>query len=228
MKQKYILFVFFVLLFSFGSFSLSAQGGLRTIRDRGPMFISSLSFQQGITRVPYKVQAGEENATHNMKNVSIPAFAFSQFAGYQFSPYVALGLGLNFEYWTLKNAFVPIYADVRFNMTDGKIAPHAYINLGYAICWHIDSKPYKATSNNSSDYIIHGYTSGIMGEIGFGLKASVGYKSAVIITAFGKVQESALRYYSGDSPGQNMKSLLVNTNANSLYVFIGLKVGFMF
>ena len=227
MRQKYILFIFFALTLSFSSFSLSAQG-LRTIRDRGPLFISSLSFQQSVARIPYNVQPGEEYATYNMKKVNIPVFALSQFFGYQFNPYIALGLGLNFEYWTLNNAFVPIYVDVRFNMTDGKIAPHAYIDLGYAIRWNIDSKPYKASFNNSSDYIIHGYTSGVMGEIGFGLKASVGYKSAVIITAFGKVQESALRYYSGDAPGQNMKPLLVNTNANSLYIFVGLKAGFMF
>lgn len=226
MKHKYILVVILALTLSLSHFSSSAQ--IRTIKDRGPLFISSLFFQQSVARIPYNVQPGEENAVHNMKRVNIPAFGFSQFAGYQFSPYIALGLGLNFEYWTVKNAFLPIYADIRFNMTDGKIAPHAYINLGYAIRWHIDSKPYKTSFGTSSDYIIHGYTSGVIGEIGFGLKASVGYKSAIIITAFGKVQESALRYYVGDAPGQNMKPLLVNTNANSLYIFVGLKAGFMF
>jgi hypothetical protein len=228
MRRKYVLSILFAVAISVSCLSLSAQRATRTIRDKGPLFISGLSFYQGVARVPYNVLPGEEDATHNMKRVAIPVFSVSQFAGYQFSPYIALGVGINFDYWTLKNAFLPVYADVRFNMTDRKIAPHAYVNLGYAIRWHLDSKPYKASTNNSADYIMHGYTSGVMGEIGLGMKANVGYKTAIVITAFGKVQESALRYYEGASPGQNMKPLLLNKDANSLYIFAGIKVGFMF
>ena len=229
MRSKYIFFTGVLVFLLVGNASLSAQT-LRIIRDRGPMFITSVSFSQGIQRFPYNVAQGEEiELQNNIKKISIPVASVSQFAGYQFSPYFALGLGLNFEYWTTKNAFVPIYADLRFNMLKGKIAPHAYLHLGYSNRWHIDSKPYKVSTGNSNDYIIHGSTSGIMGEIGIGIKASMGFSKAVVITASAKVQESALRYYSSDSdPTQSMKPLLVDKNANGLYLFMGIRAGFIF
>ena len=229
MRSKYLYFVGILAFLLIGNFSLSAQSSLKIIRDRGPMFITSVSFFQGIQRFPYKVVPGEEDFLQNRKDISIPVVSVSQFAGYQFSPYFALGLGLNFEYWTVKNAFVPIYVDLRFNMLKSKIAPHAYLNLGYATRWYIDSKPYKVSTGNSNDYIIHGATSGAMAELGLGVKASVGFSKAVVITASAKIQETALRYYSGNTdPSQSMKPLLVNTNANGLYLFIGVKAGFVF
>ena len=203
--------------------------GVTTIQSRGPMFITSLSFQQGITRIPYNVLPNEEGLIKNFKTTTkISLMSVSQFMGFQFSPYFALGLGVGFDYWTVNNAFVPIYADLRFNMTSGKIAPHAYINLGYGNRWHIDSKPYKATSGNSNNYIIHATTSGIMGEIGLGIKANVGYSTAIVITAFCKAQDSALRYYEGTSLSQSMTPLIVNKDSRGVYLFAGLKVGVMF
>ncbi len=228
MKNKFILFCFFLLGLFVIIPSSSAQQ-LKTIQSRGPMFITNVSFQQGISRFPYNVVPGEEGLIKNFKKANISLIGVSQFMGFQFSPYFALGLGIGFEYWTVKNAFTPIYADLRFNMTKGKIAPHAYVNLGYAVRWYIDSKPYKASTGNSNEYIIQGATSGIMGELGLGVKASVGYSSSVVIAVCAKVQESAMRYYDGNTePSQSMKPLLVNTNSNGLYLFLGLKIGFVF
>ncbi|MCL2132066.1 MAG: hypothetical protein FWH36_06410, partial [Lentimicrobiaceae bacterium] len=100
---------------------------------------------------------------------------------------------------------------------------------GYGNRWHIDSRPYKATTGNSNEYIIHGATSGVMGEIGFGVKANVGYSTAIVITASGKVQNSALRYYGGSNPpSQSMKPLLVDENSNGMYIFAGIKIGVVF
>ena len=192
------------------------------------MFITSASFFQGLSRFPYNIVPEEEGQIKNSKKANISIINVSQFMGFQFSPHFALGLGLGFEYWTVKNAFVPIYADLRFNLTKGKIAPHLYLNMGYAVRWYIDSKPYTATTGNSNEYIIHGHTSGVFGELGFGVKASVGYSSAIVITASGKVQESAMRYYEGPALSQGMKPLIVNTNSSGLYLFFGIKVGFVF
>jgi hypothetical protein len=208
---------------------LSAQG-VKKLQSRGPMFITSLSFNQGITRIPYNVLPGEEGMKKNLykKTSHISLMGVSQFMGFQFSPYFALGLGLGFEYWTVNSAFVPIYADFRFNITDRKFAPHVYINLGYGNRWFFDSKPYKAVTGNSNEYIIHAYTSGFMSEIGLGVKASVGYSTALVITASCKVQESALRYYEGLPPSQSMKPILVNENSNGMYLSAGIKVGVVF
>jgi hypothetical protein len=236
MKNKLILLLFTAVILCTAVSALSAQS-LRTIQEKGPMFITSISFLQGLSRLPYNIQPGEEGLVKNNKNANIPLVSLSQCFGFKFTPYFGLGLGINFEYWTVKNAFVPVYADIRFNMTKGKIAPHAYLNLGYASRWHINDKPYKASTGNSNEYIIHGATSGVMGEIGIGVKASIGRSSAMIITASVKAQETALRYYSDNTQGsqnsdntvsQSMKPLLVNTNANSVYLFIGVKAGFVF
>jgi hypothetical protein len=219
----------FLLLLLLVMSSVSAQQH-RTMQTSGPMFITSLSFQQGISRVPYNVVEGEEGQIKNYKKANnLSLINVSQFMGFQLSPYFALGLGLGFEYWTVKNAFVPIYADLRFNMMERKISPHAYLNIGYANRWHIDSKPYKVTTGNTNEYVIQGATSGIMGELGLGVKASVGYSSAIAITASMKVQESAFRYYAGNTPlSQSMKPLLVDTDSDGLYLFLGIKVGFIF
>ncbi|MDR1459987.1 MAG: hypothetical protein LBI60_07210 [Bacteroidales bacterium] len=229
MNNKFISSGLFLLILLLVSPSVSAQQR-QTMQTRGPMFITSLSFLQGITRLPYNMEKGEEGQIKNYKKINnISLINVSQFMGFQLSPYFALGLGVGFEYWTVKNAFVPIYADLRFNITKGKVAPHAYLNLGYTNRWHIDSKPYKVSTGNSNEYVIHGASSGIMGELGFGVKANVGYSSAVVITASAKIQETAFRYYAGNTPlSQSMKPLIVNTNSSGMYVFLGIKVGFVF
>ena len=230
MKDKLISCCFLVLMLFVAVPFTSAQS-LKTLKSKGPMFITSLSFYQGITRMPHNVLPGEEGLTKNYKKTNtISLINGSQFMGFQFTPYFALGLGVGFDYWTVEggNAFVPVYADLRFNLTDRKIAPHAYLNLGYANRWYITSKPYKISTGNTTEYIIHGATSGFMGEIGFGVKASVGYSTAIVITACGKVQESTMRYYEGIPPMQSMKPLLVNASSTGLYLSAGIKVGVVF
>ncbi|MDR2410075.1 MAG: hypothetical protein LBE13_18470 [Bacteroidales bacterium] len=229
MNNRFIFLGSFLLVLFTLIPSVSAQRN-RTMQTRGPMFITSFSFQQGISRVPYNVIAGEEGQIKNFKKINnISLINVSQFMGFQLSPYFAVGLGVGFEYWTVKNAFVPIYADLRFNMIKGRVTPHVYLNIGYANRWQIDSKPYKVTTGNSNEYVIQGATSGIMSELGIGVKASVGYSSAIVITVSAKMQESAFRYYSGYAPlSQSMKPLLVNTNSNGMYLFFGIKAGFIF
>jgi len=207
------------------------QTNSRVLKTRGPMFITSASFFQSVTRIPYNIKLGEENTFQNGKKVNFSNMAISQFFGFQFNPYLALGVGVNFEYWTTKTGFVPLYVDFRGNMTEGKIAPHWYLNAGYATCWHIDSKPYPVKTGYTgigTMYGIHGYTSGWMGEVGIGMKASISWASALLLTASGKIQESAFRYYSGPDLMQGVKPLVVNTNSHSLYISVGLKASVVF
>lgn len=230
MKNKYVICCLFMLCMLVVVPFTSAQQQLKKIQSKGPMFITSASFFQGLQRFPYNSLPEEEGEIKNYTKVSFATMEISQFLGYQISPYFALGLGVGFDYWTTRNAnaFVPIYADLRFNMTKGKFAPHLYLNVGYATRWAFTSVPYKPTTGNSNNYIIHGYTSGVIGELGLGLKASVGYSSAIVITVSGRVQESAMRYYEGTPLSISMTPVIVNANSNGLYLFLGLKVGFVF
>ena len=198
------------------------------VRTRGPMFITSAAFFQSIARIPYNVEPGMESAIQNGKKVNFFNVMVSQFFGFQFNPYLALGLGVNFEYWTTKTGFVPLYADFRVNMTDGKLAPHCYLNVGYAVSWNIDNRPYEVKTGTGKMFGIHGYTSGLMAETGIGLKANINWASAIVITLAGKVQESSLRYYAGPDLAQGVKPLLVNTNSHGLYFSVGLKASIVF
>jgi hypothetical protein len=200
----------------------------KVLKTRGPMYITSAAFFQSVSRLPFNVQPGEENAVHNGKKANFSNLTLSQFFGFQFNPYLALGVGVNFEYWTIKTGFVPLYADLRVNMTDKRIAPQAYLNVGYSTCWHMDSRPRMVSTGTGKMFGLHGYTSGPMAELGIGVKASVNWATAILISLAGKVQESSLRYYSGPEPVQGMKPLLVNTNSHCLYFSIGLKASLVF
>ena len=71
MRNKHIFFAGILVFLLIGNASLSAQP-LRVIRDRGPMFITSVSFFQGIQRFPYNVMPGEEQLLQNNKKMNIP------------------------------------------------------------------------------------------------------------------------------------------------------------
>jgi len=208
---------------------ISSAQSVKTLKTRGPMFITSAAFFQSLTRLPYNVEPGAEYAIYNGKKANISNFAISQFFGFQFNPYLALGAGVGFELWTNnKSGFVPLYVDLRVNIIEGKIAPHWYMNAGYAPRWHIDNRPYNTSTGTGKMYLIHGYTSGWMGETGIGLKASISRTSAILVTVSGKVQESSLRYHSGVDPTPGLKPLLVNTNSHGMYISIGMKASFVF
>jgi len=227
MKRSFIFTssIFLILLFIV---QVSQAQGVKSLKTRGPMFITSASFFQAVTRIPYNVDPMAENEPQNGKNANISTISISQFFGFQFNPYLALGVGVGFDYWTTNNAFVPLYVDFRVNMTSGKIAPHWYINAGYATRWFTDSKPYRVSTGQGLIYGIHGYTNGLVGETGFGLKASVSRSAAIIISLSGKVQESSLRYYVGPDLPQGVKPLITNKNAHGLYLSVGLKASVVF
>lgn len=187
----------------------------------GPTYITSPVFLQGVG----SIKIGEKKFKNHISIAGV-----TQFVGYQFSPYVAAGIGAGFEYWTnCKNAFTPIYADLRINLGDAPMAPQWYLNVGFANRWYIDSKPYISDKQgNSTTYLIHGDRSGIMVETGLGIKAKVSKDVAILISGDVKFQESSVKYYEGDEQLTNMKALLVNTSEHNWYVFAGIRAGIIF
>ena len=187
----------------------------------GPTYITSPVFLQGVGSVKI-----DERKFKN--HISIAGI--SQFVGYQFSPYFAAGIGAGFEYWTnCKNAFTPIYADLRVNFADAPMTPQWYLNVGFANRWYVDSNPYISDKQgNSNTYVLHGDRSGIMVETGLGMKAKVSKEVAIVISGDVKFQESSVKYYEGDEALTNMKALLVNTSEHNWYVFAGIRAGIIF
>lgn len=171
----------------------------------------------------------ESGFARDFKN-NLSIAGVSQVVGYQFSPAIIAGIGVGFEYWTsCRNAFVPIYADLRVNIGTSPIAPQWYLNVGYANRWYIDSKPYISDKlGNSKTYLIHGDRSGIMAETGIGVKAQVSKNVAIVLAGSFKMQESSVKFYEGDEELTNMKPLLVNTSEHNWYTFAGIKASIIF
>ena len=219
-REIYTLAVFCFIISLFTSNIMAQPQSSR--KSFGPTFITSPSFVNGIHHVTYD--------GNKVPSSSISIVGLSQFMGFQFSPYFMLGLGVSFDYWTKpKNAFVPIYLDLRFNFMDHNISPHMYLNLGYASQWSVDSKTYSAYGINSDRYVLHGAKSGLMFESGIGVKAHASYSNAIILTFTAKVLESAIKYNNGESTsGGTQAKYLANTYENNWYVFIGVKAGIVF
>ena len=228
MKRRLVsLLLWAVFALAISPFTLQAQRTPPDTKYWGPTFITSPVFMQGFGNI--HITNEETGIVRDFKN-HISIAGISQFVGYQFNPYIIAGIGAGFEYWTnCKNAFVPIYADLRVNIGTAPIAPQWYINVGYANRWYIDSKPYISDKQgNSKTYIIHGDRSGLMAESGIGIKAQVSKDVAIVLSGSFKIQESSIRFYRGDEELTNMKPLLVNTSEHNWYTFAGIKAGIIF
>ncbi len=213
--------VLFLIVLILPLTSKAQQRNIPRTKVTGPTYITSPVFLQGVG----SIQIDERKFKSHISIAGI-----SQFIGYQFSPYVAAGIGAGFEYWTnCNNAFTPIYADLRVNLSDELLAPHWYLNVGFANRWYIDSKPYISDKQgNSTTYLIHGDRSGIMVETGLGVKAKVSQEVSIVISGAFKLQESSVKYYEGDEALTNMKALLVNTSKHNWYMFAGIRAGIIF
>lgn len=54
--------------------------------------------------------------------------------GYQFDPYLFLGIGVEFDYHKdLEALFVPIYADIRINLIKTPVCPFLDLKFGYSV-----------------------------------------------------------------------------------------------
>lgn len=207
--------------------SVQAQRTPPSVKNWGPTFITSPVFMQGFGNI--HITNKESGFARDFKN-NLSIAGVSQVVGYQFSPAIIAGIGVGFEYWTsCRNAFVPIYADLRVNIGTSPIAPQWYLNVGYANRWYIDSKPYISDKlGNSKTYLIHGDRSGIMAETGIGVKAQVSKNVAIVLAGSFKMQESSVKFYEGDEELTNMKPLLVNTSEHNWYTFAGIKASIIF
>ncbi len=222
MKRHWVVVLTVVIAFLTASPSVQAQRN-NTPRTKtwGPTFITSPVFLHGFG----DIHIGNRDFTNKISIAGV-----SQFVGYQFSPIVIVGLGAGFEYWTnCRNAFVPIYADLRINMGKGPLAPQWYLNVGFANRWYFNSTPYVSDKQgNSSTYLIHGDRSGIMAETGLGIKAQISDNAAIILSGVVKFQETSVKYYAGEEELTNMKPLLVNTSEHNWYTFAGIRAGIVF
>lgn len=145
----------------------------------------------------------------------------NQLIAYQFNNFFHMGVGTGIDFWRY-TAFVPIYLNLSVNMMQTKIAPTAFVNLGWGFKWYISSRPEVA------DRVIHGSNWGPMGEAGIGMRIKFNEKYGLFIAGTYKLQCSKIRYSIIRDGENDFSADLTNSIQPALYHFAGVKVGFTY
>jgi hypothetical protein len=206
MKKSLIIFIALTLCLAG-----HAQNRRKT-PDRKFIYMTSIGYATGLGQIEL------ETKTVQNKNFDI---SINQLLGYQFNPYFQLGLGAGFDFWNY-TAFIPVYLNLTVNFTDTKIEPMFYMNMGYSFKWYVSSVPDKM------DRVVHGTSTGPMGEAGLGIRINLNDRLSLVLAACYKNQYSDIRYTIPTSEGQDFSAFSTNTRKNVLYHFAGIRLGIQF
>ena len=173
------------------------------------IYMTSIGYATGVGQIKLEQQ------TVQNRNFDI---SVNQLLGYQFNPYVQLGLGAGFDFWK-HTAFIPIYLNITVNFTDTKFVPLFYANMGYSFKWYVSSIPEKM------DKVVHGTKTGPMGEAGIGMRINLNEKVSLLLAACYKVQYTDIRYTILEPGEQDFSAFSTNRQKNVLYHFAGIRLG---
>lgn len=187
-------------------------------QERKFVYMTSIGYANGLGKIDLSDNAGGVLKTVYNKN---PNFQVNQLLAYQFNNYFYMGLGAGLDFWKY-TAFVPIYLNLSVNMIDRKIAPMAYVNLGYSFKWYLQSKPETMTR------VVHGTSSGPMGEGGLGIRLKFNNKVSLVIAGCYKAQYSDIRYTIPVDGEQDFSAYSTNAVQKVLYHFAGIRVGVLY
>ena len=133
--------------------------------------------------------------------------SFSTSHGYQFNPYFFMGAGLGLDYNSKRDRiFMPIFANVRFNIINKRVSPYIDLRGGYSPISDADGGYFNFSTGVS-----------IMFKPRFGLYAGFTYTMQ---------QMSVIRTYTNYSYSTNRQNLSFTENEYMHYV--GFKVGLEF
>lgn len=209
MHNRIIILVLFLACIFGVETSIKAQP-LENFKERGVIYISSFGFVNGFNQINY----AENNSITNLAT----SVSVHQVVGYQFSRYFSLGMGIGFEKWK-RTSFIPLYADLRFNLLSGQFSPFTSINFGYSSKW------YESPIPDNQNQVIHGATEGLYFAGGLGLKVQFSNSAAGLISFEYKLQESSIKW----SDELNLQpNLTTNQETRVFYQFIGVRAGILF
>ncbi len=168
--------------------------------------------------LPPTLDAADVLKTVKNRNYNIQV---GQNFAYQFNNFFQLGVGTGIDFWK-HTAFVPLYLNLRVNMMQTKVAPTAFINLGWSFKWYISSRPEVA------DRVIHGATWGPMSEVGIGMRIKLNDQFGLLIAGTYKLQYSNIRYSIIREGETDFSADMANSIQPALYHFAGVKLGFTY
>ena len=211
MKKALILLI--AVLFCFGGYAQR-----RPTPDRKFIYMTSVGYATGFGQIHLKNHNNEELKTVQNRNFDI---FLDQQLGYQFNPYFQMSLGAGFDFWK-HTAFIPIYLNFTVNFTDTKFEPLFYLNAGYSLKWYVSSVPEKM------DRVVHGTSTGPMGESGLGLRININERLSLVLAACYKVQYTDIRYTILEPGDQDFSAYSTNARQNALYHFAGVRLGLQY
>ena len=194
------------------------------------IFMSSLSYAGGVGDIrlasydchdlilPPKLEDEDLLKTVRNKNFNIQVH---QLFAYQFNNFFYMGIGTGIDFWN-RTAFVPLYLNFSVNMMQTKVAPMAFINLGWGFKWYISSRP------DIVNRVIHGSNWGPMGEGGLGIRIQLTDKVGLMLAGTYKVQYSKIRYTIPVENETDYSADFANSIQPAIYHFAGFKVGVIY
>jgi hypothetical protein len=209
----------------------AAQAQRNKIQQKSKfIFMSSLSYAGGVGDIrlasydchdlilPPELEDEDLLKTVRNKNFNIQVH---QLFAYQFNNFFYMGIGTGIDFWN-RTAFVPLYLNFSVNMMQTKVAPMAFINLGWGFKWYISSRP------DIVNRVIHGSNWGPMGEGGIGIRIQLTDKLALALAGTYKVQYSKIRYTIPEENGTDYSADFANSIQPAIYHFAGFKLGFIY
>mgnify|MGYP003325970269 CR=1 FL=1 len=227
MKRTLTLFLAIILFASITD--VQAQRN-RIPQESKFVFMTSLAYATGAGDIqlanfdcheallPPTLDASQVLKTVRNKNFNVNV---EQLIGYQFNNYFYMGVGTGIDFWQ-HTAFVPLYLNLSVNMMQTRVAPTAFLNLGWGFKWYISSRPEVATR------VIHGTNQGPMGEAGLGLRIQLSDKGSLLIAGTYKLQYSKIRYSIVRDGEDDFSANLTNSIQPAFYHFGGVKVGIIY
>ncbi len=194
------------------------------------IFMSSLSYAGGVGDIrlasydchdlilPPKLEDEDLLKTVRNKNFNIQVH---QLFAYQFNNFFYMGIGTGIDFWN-RTAFVPLYLNFSVNMMQTKVAPMAFINLGWGFKWYISSRP------DIVNRVIHGSNWGPMGEGGLVIRIQLTDKVGLMLAGTYKVQYSKIRYTIPVENETDYSADFANSIQPAIYHFAGFKVGVIY
>lgn len=184
----------------------------RPTPERKFIYMTSIGYATGLGQIVL------DTKTVQNRNFNI---SVNQLLGYQFNPYFQMGIGAGFDFWR-HTAFIPVYLNLTVNFTDTKIEPLFYTNLGYSFKWYVSSVP------EPMDRVVHGTSTGPMGEAGLGMRINLNEKLSIVLAACYKAQFTDIRYSIPEPDGQDFSAYSTNARKEVLYHFAGVRLGVQF
>jgi len=196
----------------------TAQAQYKDRQEKKFIYMTSLGYSTGFGKIGLPNDNGDIFKTVYNKNRNMQ---IHQLLAYQFNNYFYMGVGAGLDFWNY-TAFVPVYLNLSVNMTNTRVAPTAYLNLGYSFKWYLQSTPEKM------DRVVHGTSTGLMGECGLGMRIRLGDKVSILVAGMYKAQFSDIRYTILRPEEQDMSAYSTNSVMDVLYHSAGIRVGIIY